>query len=110
MAGEELTYRQERFAWPGEVYWQRLRPPWCLVTTLRGVNISHRGLLAEGDEQALTDIFAGSATALQLNGEDCAAVVEAVCVRRQGPRVAFSFTTATAELEQLLAQVSAEEQ
>ncbi len=110
MAEEELTYRQERFAWQGDAYWQRLRPPWCLVTTLRGVNISRSGLLAEGDEQALTDIFAGSDTVLQLNGEDCYAVVEAVCVRRQGQQVAFSFTTANHELEQLLAQISAEGQ
>ena len=110
MAGEELTYRQARFAWRGAAYWQRLRPPWRLVTTLRGVNISCSGLLAEDDEQASTDIFAGSDTVLQLNGDDCYAVVEARCVRRQGQQVAFSFATTNAELEQLLAQVNAEGQ
>lgn len=110
MAKEELTYRQERFAWQGDAYWQRLRPPWCLVTTLRGVNISRSGLLAEGDEQALIDIFAGGDTVLQLNGRDCCAVVAAVCVRRQGARVAFSFRNASRELEQLLAQINAEGQ
>ena len=110
MAREELTYRQERFAWQGDAYWQRLRPPWCLVTTLQGVNISRSGLLAEGDEQALTDIFAGSDTVLQLNGKDCCAVVAAVCVRRQGQQIAFSFCNPSRELEQLIAQVNAEGQ
>ena len=110
MAEEELTYRQERFTWRGSAYWQRRRAPWCLVTTLRGINISRTGLLAEGDEQALTGIFADSETVLQLNGEDCYAVIEAVCVRRQGTQVAFSFNASNAELEQLLAQISVGEQ
>ena len=105
MMAEELTYRQERFVWHGSAYWQRLRPPWCLVTTLRGVNISGSGLLAEGEEQALTDIFTGSETVLQLNGDDCCAVVDAMCVRRQGQQVAFCFTAPNKELDQLLAQI-----
>lgn len=104
---EELTYRQERFAWRGDTYWQRACPPWCLVTTLHGVNISRSGLLAEGEAQALTTIFDGGKTRLQLNGENCCAVVEAVCVRRQDERVAFAFVDANADLEQLLAEISA---
>lgn len=108
MVEEELTYRQERFAWRGYAYWQRLRPPWSLLTTLRGVNISRSGLLAEGDKQALTDIFAGGDTVLQLHGDDCHALVTAVCVRRQGQQVAFSFNATNTDLEQLLAQISVE--
>ena len=110
MMAEELTYRQERFVWHGDAYWQRLRPPWCLVTTLRGINISRSGLLAEGEEQALTDIFTGSETVLQLNGEDCCAVVAALCVRQQGQQVAFCFSAPNRELDQLLAQIKEEAQ
>lgn len=102
---EELTYRQERFVWHGAAYWQRLRTPWCLVTTLRGINISRSGLLAEGEEQALTDFFTGSETVLQLNDADCCAVVDALWVRQQGQQVAFCFTAPNKELAQLLAQI-----
>ena len=110
MAEAERTYRQERFTWQGDVYWQRVRPPWRVVTTLRGVNVSRSGLLAEGDEQALRDVFAASDTILQLNGDDCYPVLAAVCVRRQGQQVAFSFTAPNDELQQLLAQINAEAQ
>ena len=105
---EELTHRLERFPWHGHAYWQRSQPPWCLVATLQGVNISSSGLLAEGDVETLASIFAVDTAVLQLNGDDCYAVVEAVCVRRQQRQVAFAFTASNAELEKLLAQVSAE--
>ncbi len=110
MAGEELRYRQERLVWQGDVHWQRTCSPWCLVTTLRGVNISRSGLLAEGEAHAFVAIFTDRETVLHLNDGRCYAAVSAVCVRRQEQRVAFSFDETNTALEELLAQIHGEAQ
>lgn len=107
---EELIYRQERFVFQGEVYWQRVCPPWKLVTVLTAVNISLSGVLAQRNDSPdpYGDVLLPHTkeTVLQINAGDESVIVPATLVRESRDRqLAFVFQEHSSELELLISQI-----
>lgn len=109
---EELLYRQERFVLQGEVYWQRVCPPWKIITVLTAVNISLSGVLAQRDTSP--DPYGDALfphtreTVLQINVGDESVIVPATLTREDRDRqLAFAFQGQNTELDMLISQIRA---
>lgn len=101
---DELTYRHQRLAFTGKVYWQRLNNPWRLLAVVRAVNISLSGILVQRPpgcviDQVMVDI-------LQINDDNHTVVVSAQVIRQHDNQLAFTFEQTTVELEQLIADLN----
>ena len=100
---DELTYRHQRLAFTGEVYWQRFHDPWRLFAIVKALNISLSGILVQ---KPLSTIAQTTENVLQINDDSHTVVLPALVVRHTENHLAFSFKQTTAELEQLIADLN----
>lgn len=101
---DELTYRHQRLAFIGEVYWQRFHDPWRLFAIVKALNISLSGILVQKPPSYAIDQTTNNV--LQINDDSHTVVLPALVVRHTENHLAFSFKQTTAELEQLIADLS----
>ena len=100
---DELTYRHQRLAFTGEVYWQRFHDPWRLFAIVKALNISLSGILVQ---KPLSTIAQTTENVLQINDDSHTVVLPALAVRHTENHLAFSFKQTTVELEQLIADLN----
>ena len=101
---DELSYRHQRLAFTGEVYWQRFHDPWRLFAIVKALNISLSGILVQKPPNY--DIAQTTENVLQINDDSHTVVLSALVVRDTENQLAFSFKQTTTELEQLIAHLN----